>query len=128
MVEELPEARESPLQLHVGHEARDEHEVKGPIADDLVGNVDISTEGVTRSGPTTTLSPACEHNAGLGNFQAAQCSLRAPSDSGDTKRFTTGFIDLTRGYGPSTDRTRTSGRTPDEIVIAHRSARLAGIG
>ena len=58
MVEELCEAREPPLQLHVGNEARNEHEVKWPIANHLVGNVDIAAKGVTRSGPTAIFSPA----------------------------------------------------------------------
>ena len=74
MVEELCEAWEPPLQLHVGNEAWDEHEVKRPITNHLVGNVDIPAQGVTRFRTHGTFSLDSEHRCWAGQVAAARPS------------------------------------------------------
>jgi hypothetical protein len=45
---EAREARLLPAVVDVGHEARHEDQVEGPVADDLVGDVDVAALGVAR--------------------------------------------------------------------------------
>ena len=48
--EEPREGRLIPLVLDMREQARDEHEVDGAVADDLVRDVDLATLGVSRLG------------------------------------------------------------------------------